>query len=213
MSERTAAARLAPPLEQWYAENGRQFPWRTWDDAYRITVAELLLQRTQAHVVAAFLPDFLVEYPNWDALAAADASVLAARLAPLGLHRRRSEVLRIVARSYLDGPEEPYERHPGIGQYIGRAIRVSLRSSREAMVDANFVRLLRRHFGGEWMADYRYDPRLQGLAAEMVTHAQDPRKVNWAVLDFAATVCRPHRPRCGECPLLSNCVFASGGVG
>jgi len=103
-----------------------------------------------------------------------------------------------------------YEQLPGVGQYIGRSTRVSLHASREAMVDANFVRLLQRLFAGPWMADYRHDRRLQQLALAIVEAAGDPRVANWAVLDLGATVCTPSRPRCGECPLAAHCPVGRG---
>ena len=205
--EREEAARLGSRLEQWYGVNGRQFEWRTWTDVFRLAVAELFLQRTRAAVVADFLPGFLREYPDWAAVARADRQVLTDTLGPLGLRHRRTATLVALAESFLANPEQALERHPGIGQYIGRAIRVATVSSREAMVDTNFVRLLRRQFGGNWMADYRYDPRLQELALELVMAADDPRHVNWAVLDFGATVCKPRAPLCGACPLSQDCAF------
>jgi A/G-specific adenine glycosylase len=74
------------------------------------------------------------------------------------------------------------------------------------MVDSNFVRLLKRVMGGEWMADYRYDRRLQQLA-HAVVEGQDARTVNWAILDFAALVCKPRRPACKACPLIMHCAY------
>ena len=43
---------IAPPLEAWYRQHGREFPWRGWTDQYRLAVAEILLQRTTAKAVA-----------------------------------------------------------------------------------------------------------------------------------------------------------------
>jgi A/G-specific adenine glycosylase len=200
------ARSCAPLLERWFQLGGRRFVWRSWSDEYRVLVAEVLLQRTRAEAAEAFLPSFLSAYPNWGALASSDRDELEELLRPLGLARRRAESLRSLAGILVEAPDQrDYEYLPGIGQYIGRAARVAMYGSREAMVDANFVRVLRRVFDGPWMADYRYDQRLQCLARSLTEGAHDPRVVNWAVLDLGALLCTPRRPRCGRCPLQSRC--------
>ena len=199
-------------LEVWFRANGRRFPWRRWRDPYRLTVVEILLQRTRAGVVADFAPRFLRRYSNWANLAAAPPVVLEAELQALGLQKRRAAALLALARAMRSRDALPDESSPGVGQYVARAVRVGVLADRLAMVDGNFVRILRRAFGGEWMADYRYDPRLQGLAAALVSGARSARIANWAVLDLGAAVCTPSSPDCGACPLQDPCRFrASSG--
>jgi A/G-specific adenine glycosylase len=209
LSQATVAGRL---LGQWYAEHGRDFPWRAWKDRYRIVVTEMLLQRTQAERVAEFLPGFLGKHPSWDSLANSEFDELAADLRPLGLQNRRAQNLQSLAKAMSSSrtflPEE-LEHLPGIGQYVGRAARIHTIGTTEAMVDANFVRVLKRYFGGEWKSDYRYDKRLQTLALAMVSGAPDSQVVNWAVLDLGALVCKPMTPNCAECPLTESCEFAN----
>ena len=157
-------ARLcAALLEDWYAESGRTFPWRSWTDEYRVLVTEVLLQRTRAGVVETRLPAFFAKYPDWAALASAPLEELRRALAPLGLSHRRAASLSALARA-LSGPGElaEYETMPGVGQYIGRAARVAMQESREAMVDANFVRVLQRAFPGPWTPQSRIGRFLPG---------------------------------------------------
>jgi len=199
-------------LEAWFAEAGREFPWRRWRDLYRVAVTEVLLQRTQAPVVAAFVPAFLQKYSGWEAIAFSSVEDLERALSPLGLQRRRARTLQDLALMMLKR-RELTGKLPGFGQYVGRAVSVTLRGQRVAMVDANFVRVLRRVFGGRWMSDYRYDRRLQGLAQAVVDGASDSRAVNWAVLDLGATVCKPRNPACARCPLRSACDWANSQEG
>jgi A/G-specific adenine glycosylase len=57
-------------LLRWFACHGRRFPWRRRRATlYQLILPEILLQRMQAEVVAAFLPQFLERFPSWDALA------------------------------------------------------------------------------------------------------------------------------------------------
>jgi A/G-specific adenine glycosylase len=210
--QRRIARALGARLEAWYAESGRTFPWRSWRDPYRVTVTEVLLQRTRAAVAERFLRTFFEKYASWAELARAPQDELEAVLRPIGLHRRRAQTLRALAATSIDRTALTIEGEPGVGQYVARAIRVSIRGERLAMVDTNFVRLVHRIFDGPWRADYRWDPRLQGIARTVVDSAKDARNVNWAVLDFGALVCRPRNPLCNSCPLSDGCAYAANAI-
>jgi A/G-specific adenine glycosylase len=130
---------------------------------------------------------------------------LEGQLRPLGLHRRRADVLHRLASSFVTQPELPLVERPGVGQYVARAVAVAGVGTADAMVDVNFVRILKRVFGGPWKSDYRYDQRLQGLAHAVVQGATNTRTVNWGVLDLAAMVCNVVKPRCASCPIIGSC--------
>lgn len=189
--------------------HGRHLVWRDWTDAYRITIAEVLLQRTRAETVAGFLPKFLDTFPSWQAIANSRVDRLRRALKPIGLSDRRSRSLKELARVMVSTKAAmPDESMPGVGQYISRAVRVSTRGDTAAMVDSNFVRLIRRVFAPPWRAEYRTDSRLQTLAIEVVR--TDCLRSNWAVLDFAAAVCKPQKPLCRDCPLRGICAYGAG---
>jgi len=202
------ARTFANALESWFSSNGRDLPWRCWTDEYRVVVVELLLQRTRATTVAGFVDAFFHRYPTWSALARAQQDELESALKPIGLYQRRARVLRELAIQAQGEADLPAEGSPGVGQYIARAVRVVLRQEKLAMVDSNWVRVLHRVHGGQWMADYRYDDRLQSLAKEIVQCSTDSPRVNWAVLDLGSTVCLPRKPRCEICPLRRWCTSA-----
>jgi A/G-specific adenine glycosylase len=202
-----ATARSAAELlESWYAVSGRRFPWRLWTDEYRVLVTEVLLQRTRAAAVEAVLPTLFSAYPSWSAMAAAPPGELESVIAVLGLASRRGATLRRLATDRDDSTGSDYASTAGIGQYISRAVRVTILASREAMVDTNFVRIVHRLLPGPWMADYRFDRRLQAIGLELVKAAKDPRVANWAVLDLGAVTCTPRQPSCPTCPLRAHCV-------
>lgn len=201
--EHRRTRRMAQALAAWAQDNLRAFPWREYRREYEILIAEVLLQRTQAEVVAQFIPQFLTDYPDWSSLLKADHRALVDRLSGLGLQSRRASSLQELAKARIEQRDDL----PGVGQYIGRAADVMLRGTPVAMVDSNFVRILRRVFAPPWTSDYRYDERLQALALSVVSSSEDPRTVNLAILDFGAMVCRPRRPNCGECPLADLCDF------
>jgi len=201
-------------LRSWFMKNQRNFPWRK-DSAsdYAKIVSEVLLQRTRAEVVAAFLADFLKRYPSWRAIASGKASDLRKQLKPIGLWRRRASSLENLAKEMTERKgvfprnREEIEKLPNVGQYIANAILLICHGEPEPLLDVNMARVLERFFGPRTMADIRYDPYLQSLA-KAVVNSRDSVLMNWAILDHATLICRISAPRCLDCPLVSKCKFA-----
>ena len=197
----------------WYRLHGRMFPWRyATATHYRQIVAEVLLQRTRAETVAGFFPRFVRTYPNWRSLANSKTSELRAFLRPLGLWRRRSKDLHALALVLFErnGRIPEYraeaERLPGVGQYVANAMLLFAHRKPQPLLDGNMARVLERYFGPRRLADIRYDPYLQRLAHRVVS-VSSPKVVNWAILDFAALVCKSTLPNCTHCPLRPHCRF------
>lgn len=207
-------AKFRHKLLDWYAMSRRPFPWRQRGVTnYERIVVEILLQRTRAETVAVFLPNFLMNFPDWEALASADLSMLEAVLKPIGLWRRRALPMIALAKEIVRmGGRWPNDRHqlealPAVGQYVANSVLLFVYKRREPLLDASMARLLRRYFGlSPQKADIRYDKVLH-LTASLVLTWQDPVEVNWAMLDLAATICRPRIPKCSNCPLLGGCWF------
>ncbi len=58
-------------LLTWFAEQGRDLPWRRTRDPYAILVSEVMLQQTQVERVIPRWTAWLERWPTPDALAAA----------------------------------------------------------------------------------------------------------------------------------------------
>jgi len=198
---------------KWYKKNGRRFLWRKKGlTHYQYVIAEVLLQRTKAETIAKFYPTFLTDFPNWKALATADIQKLEAYLRPVGLYRQRSKRLMSLAQEMVKRnarlPKERSELEaiPFMGQYIANAVELVIFNEASPLVDVNMARVLERFFGPRTMADIRYDPYLQSLALKIVNHV-NTKQINWAVLDFAALVCKAKTPLHDICPLKDKCSF------
>jgi len=68
------------------------------------------------------------------------------------------------------------------------------------------ARVLERYFGERQLADIRYDPCLQKLSAKVANHALS-KEISWAILDFAASICKAMKPKCVICPLKYKCQY------
>jgi A/G-specific adenine glycosylase len=197
---------------EWYRSNGRKFYWRNKGlSNYQLVIAEVLLQRTKAETVAAFYPSFIQEFPNWKSLANASLKKIAKHLKPIGLYTQRSVRLRNLAIEMVKrNGRLPKDRHelesiPFMGQYIANAVELVIFNQASPLVDVNMSRVLERFFGPRKLADIRYDPYLQKLSYKIVEH-ESAKEINWAILDFAALICRP-KPLCDVCPLRSKCCY------
>jgi A/G-specific adenine glycosylase len=181
-------------------------------NSYQLVVAELLLQRTRAEVVAGFFPAFVKNYPSWEALASEGVGELEEFLKPLGLWKRRAVALISLAKavvahgSELPASREELETLPAVGQYIANAVLTMCHGKKEPLLDVNMARLLERFFGPRKMADIRYDPYLQRLSRQVLSRGR-AKELNWAMLDFAALICRTRSPLHNDCPLASECSF------
>jgi A/G-specific adenine glycosylase len=190
----------------WFGRAGRDLAWRATRDPYRVLVAEVLAQQTQAARAAAAWPRFLERFPDVAALAAATPAQVLRTWQGLG-YNRRALALRAAARAVVERggwPDtvEGLAALPGIGPYTARAVACFALGLPVAPVDTNVARVLARALTGE-------DPGALGPAARqrLADAAMPPgRPWEWssALMDVGALHCRP-RPRCQGCPLELRC--------
>jgi len=200
-------------IKEWYPLNGRNFPWRKKSRTkYEIIISEILLQRTRAETIFKYYSKFLKKYPSWTSLSNGREKSLQKILKPMGLWRQRGTALLSLARAVrklkgkLPAKRETLETLPGVGQYIANAVLVICHGAREPLLDVNMARILERFFGPRKLADIRYDSYLQSLSRKVLPQ-KNVKEFNWAILDLAALVCIPKKPRCNKCPLISHCLY------
>ena len=190
----------------WFAEAGRDLPWRATRDPYRVLVAEVLAQQTQAARAAAAWPRFLERFPDVHALAAAAPAEVLRAWQGLGYNRRALALRRtaqaVVERGGWPGTVEELAELPGVGPYTARAVACFALEQPVAPVDTNVARVLARSLIGT-------DPaQLTPAARQRLADQAMPHGAAWAwssaLMDVGALHCRP-RPRCGGCPLELTC--------
>ena len=190
----------------WFGRAGRDLPWRATRDPYRVLVAEVLAQQTQAARAAAAWPRFLERFPDVAALAAATPAEVLRAWQGLGYNRRalalRATAQAVVERGGWPDTVEGLAALPGIGPYTARAVACFALGLQVAPVDTNVARVLARALTGG-------DPGQLGPAArQRLADAAVPPGRAWewssALMDVGALHCRP-RPRCDGCPLEARC--------
>ena len=200
---------------KWFELYGRQFPWRLPScSTYELIISEVLLQRTKAENVSRFYTDFLLTFPDWATLANEGVSVIESYLKPLGLQRQRANRLYSLAKwmdmnnGKLPTNRRALEEVPLMGQYIANAVELLIYKREKPLLDVNMARVLERFFGPRKLSDIRYDPYLQSLALKVVHHPLS-KEINWAILDFAALICKARSPKCLSCILRMDCQYYS----
>jgi A/G-specific adenine glycosylase len=198
----------------WFAGSGRELPWRATRDPYRVLVAEVLAQQTQAARAAAAWPRFLERFPDVHALAAAAPAEVLRAWQGLGYNRRALALRRtaqaVVERGGWPGTVEELAGLPGVGPYTARAVACFALGLRVAPVDTNVARVLVRSLAGTDPADLTPAAR-QRLADQALPPAADPWAWSSALMDVGALHCRP-RPRCAGCPLEATCRWRAMGA-
>jgi A/G-specific adenine glycosylase len=108
----------------------------------------------------------------------------------------------------IPSTREELENLDGISQYIASAILSICYHKKEPLLDVNMSRLLERFFGQRNLVDIRYDPYLQKLS-RMILPNRNIKEFNWAIIDYAAIVCKIKQPECLKCIFSKRCNFHS----
>jgi A/G-specific adenine glycosylase len=168
-------------LLTWYADNGRDLPWRTTRDPYAILVSEVMLQQTQVERVVPRWHAWLARWPTVEALAAASPADVIVEWQGLGYNRRAISLHRAACAVAAGGWPDDLTELPGVGPYTAAAVG-NFAFGRDALpVDTNVQRVQER------------------------TRESFDASCAQALFDLGATICLARIPRCGICPLAVQC--------
>ncbi len=172
---------MEPALLAWFAEHGRDLPWRRTQDPYAILVSEVMLQQTQVERVIPRYLAWLERWPTVATLAAAPTADVIREWQGLGYNRRGLNLHRAAQKIATEGWPEDLRQLPGVGPYTAAAVGNFALGRDVLPVDTNVSRIQER-------TGHRFSPA-----------------AGQALMDLGATVCLARVPRCGICPLASAC--------
>lgn len=234
-ADSAGAPAFADRLVAWQRKAGRSgLPWQATRDPYRIWLSEIMLQQTQVATVIPYYLRFLERFPDIAALAAAPLDDVLGAWSGLGyyararcLHRAAMQVVERHGGRFPDDFDAVLAL-PGIGRSTAGAICAFAFGQRRAILDGNVKRVLARHaaiegWAGEaavlaqlWQVSIARLPpwpdahgqggrhgspvegRLEAAHPDIGTYTQ-------ALMDLGAGPCARRQPRCGECPVSSDC--------
>jgi A/G-specific adenine glycosylase len=206
-----APAEMSDRLLTWYGRAGRDLPWRSTRDPYRIWLSEIMLQQTGVATVIPYYRRFLDRFPSVEVLAKADIDEVINLWAGLGYYSRARNLhaaARMIVERYggdFPGALDELMALPGVGRSTAGAI-LSIAFDRKApILDGNVRRVLIRLYA---VTDPPRSPAVERLLwrrAEELTPADRPHDYAQAIMDLGATVCTPRQPDCPICPLVEIC--------
>lgn len=212
------ATRFSASLLAWFAEQGRDLPWRGSRDPYAIWVSEVMLQQTRVSQVIPYYERWMAALPSISALAESSLDQVLVLWEGLGYYQRAQnlhEAANILVAEYGGKlPETPgdLEQLPGIGRYTASAIASIAFGVDVLALDGNLRRVLSR------LVDLRQDPR--AAKAEQILREKGNQLLpkgksaafNQALMDLGAEICKPQNPVCEACPVSIHCLAFERGV-
>src|SRR6266852_6064497 len=159
-------------LLDWFAEQGRELPWRSTRDPYAILVSEVMLQQTQVDRVVPRWYAWLERWPTVEALAAASAADVIRAWQGLGYNRRALNLHRAAQQVAAHGWPDDLTDLPGVGRYTADAVACFALGRDVLPEDVNVLRVQER------------------------TGATFTSAAAQALMDLGATVCLARIPRC-----------------
>lgn len=198
-------------LLAWYGRAGRDLPWRSTRDPYRIWLSEIMLQQTTVQAVIPYYERFLADFSTVSALAAAPVETVIELWAGLGYYSRARN-LHAAARKVVEDFDGRFPADldelmslPGVGRSTAGAV-LSIAFDRKApILDGNVRRVLCRLFTLQEPPRSSAAEKKLWRWAEALTPEERPHDYAQAVMDLGATLCTPRRPACSDCPLEGLC--------
>ena len=200
-------------LLDWYAQAGRDLPWRRTRDPYAIWVSEIMCQQTQVATVIPYWEKWMVQFPTVQILAQAHEQSVLAAWAGLGYYRRARMLhagAKWVAEHGFPKSAKAWREVPGVGQYTAGAIASISLGEAAAVVDGNVERVYSR-----LRKDASEGSKLNRAAwnwANASVNPDHPASWNQALMELGATVCTPRKPDCQNCPINEHCHAHKSGI-
>lgn len=207
---------LTRSLLDWYADEGRNLPWRRCPDSYAIWVSEIMLQQTQVKTVIPYYHRWLAQFPTVEQLASADLQQVLKAWEGLGYYTR--------ARNLHRAAQEIMQHHggvfptvlsdvlalPGIGRTTAGGILSAAFNQPIAILDGNVKRVLARLLALP-VPPGKATQQLWQFSESLIDQ-EHPRDYNQALMDLGATVCTPKNPDCNRCPWTFYCQAYNLGI-
>lgn len=200
---------LRRSLLNWYAEAGRDLPWRRTRDPYAVWVSEIMLQQTQVKTVLPYYERWLAQFPTIASLAAADQQQVLKVWQGLGYYARARNLhqaaLAVIQQHKGEFPAnvEAVMKLPGIGRTTAGGILSAAYNQPLPILDGNVKRVLSRLMALQ-IPPNKAMKSLWAVSSGLLD-PDNPRDFNQALMDLGATLCTPKNPACLLCPWQTHC--------
>ena len=204
-------------LLDWFAEKGRDLPWRHHYSAYHVWISEIMLQQTQMDRGVGYYLEWMRRFPDVRSVAEAPESDILKAWEGLGYYSRAKNLHKAAKQIMtLHNGEFPRDLAairalPGIGEYTAGAIASIAFEQNVPAVDANVERVFSRLLDIDTLIKNK---RAKAYVRETVMACMPEGKArffNQAVMELGALVCSKN-PACDICPVRDFCEALRLGV-
>lgn len=180
-----------------YGVNARTLPFRHFENPYRVTVSEVMLQQTQVERVIPKYREWIRRWPSWRSLSRASRRDVLSAWSGLGYNRRAihlQESAQIITEQYrgrLPRSVSEVRALPGIGEYTASAILIFSYNSPLVAIDTNIRQVFIHEF------DLAPETSSQALVplAERALPREKARDWHYALMDYARLALKPELKR------------------
>ena len=198
-------------LRDWYHKNGRNLPWRTTRDPYKIWLSEIILQQTRVDQGLPYYLRFIEAFPRVELLAAAPEDEVLRLWQGLGYYSRarnlQSAAKQVVSEFNARFPADynSIKSLKGVGDYTAAAIASFAFDLPHPVVDGNVYRFLSRFAGIDTPIDSTEGKKAFATLAAELFDPQHAAEHNQAMMEMGALLCKPANPDCDACPFSMAC--------
>lgn len=213
LAQSSIHAPFARAVLDWYRQYGRKaLPWQRNKTLYQVWLSEVMLQQTQVATVIPYFERFMATFPTVTALADAPIDEVLHLWTGLGYYARArnlhkaAQLIRDQYHGEFPTDFEQVWQLPGVGRSTASAILSSCLNAPYPILDGNVKRVLARYFALDgWAGEKKVGDQLWRYS-EQVTPNEQVADFNQAMMDLGAMVCTRSKPKCGLCPLQTDCV-------
>ena len=204
--------KIVTPLLHWFGENARLLPWGDEPTAYRVWVAEIMLQQTRVETVKPYFERFLTALPDVKALAEVPQDILLKLWEGLGYYNRVRNMQKcaqeVMARydGRFPADYQALLSLPGIGPYTAGAVASIAFGLPVPAVDGNVLRVITRlTANGADITKEAVKKEITSQVAAILPHPMTGA-FNQSLMELGAIICLPNgTPLCSQCPLEMLC--------
>jgi A/G-specific adenine glycosylase len=198
---------------EWSEAQFSGLPWRQARTLYTTAVSEFMLQQTVVGTVLKKFSPFILQFPNWEALANASEEDVVKAWEGLGYYRR-ARLLHKLAKHVVSNAtnsksadlpldEKKLLDFPGIGPYTAQAI-LGIGANLPALsLDTNLQRVLARFFGMKNSFERKHMDHVWKDYFHRPAFAY--RHFLEAMMDVGRVFCKERTADCQHCPLSKDC--------
>lgn len=198
-------------LKSWYSQSERALPWKETDDPYKIWVSEIILQQTRVAQGTPYYLRFIKSFPDVYTLSEAKEEKVLKLWEGLGYYSRARNLhkgAKFIVNLHKGIFPVEYDKLikiPGVGPYTAAAIASFAFNKPHPAIDGNVNRVLSRIYNiDKDLSKAIGKKEILALAEFELKEYNNPAEFNQAIMDFGATVCKPH-PDCQLCPANQFC--------